>query len=113
MDYSEIFFDFRDDKDMNIITNIEWLGETEQDAINGGPNGNGKLIVDIPDGVIEEPSENENVRSMLAYAVSVPILVLIAFALLLTRNEEKRKVTTKKEIAFVESFDHVLIGTDD
>jgi len=114
MDYSEIFFDFQDDKNLNIITNIEWLGETEQDAANGGPNGNGTLIVSEPKGVIEEVTkQEENERSMLAYALSVPILVLIAFALLLTKSKEKRKVRTKKEIFSARSFDNVLIGTGD
>ena len=115
MDYSEIFFDLQDDKDVDIITNIEWLGVTEQSAINGGPNGNGKLIVGGPNGVTEADlsKQNENERSMLAYAVSVPILVLLAFALLLTRSKEKRKVRTKKEIFAARGFDNVLIGTGD
>mmetsp|Transcript_8734 Transcript_8734/g.21312 ORF Transcript_8734/g.21312 Transcript_8734/m.21312 type:complete len:420 (-) Transcript_8734:114-1373(-) len=113
MDYSEIFFDLQDDKNMGTITNIEWLGETEQDAINGGPR-NGELFVGGPNGLTEEVSKNnENERSMLAYALSVPILILIALALLLTRSKEKRKVKTRKKIAMERSFENVLIGTGD
>jgi len=113
MDYSEIFFDLQNDKNLDTITNIEWLGETEQDAINGGPNGNG-MIVGEPNGVIEALTEqDENEKSVLAYALSVPILVLIAFALLLTKNKKKRKVKTKSEIIKARNFDDVLVGTGD
>jgi len=112
MDYSEIFFDLQNDKNLDTITNIEWLGETEQDAINGGPNGNG-MIIGEPSGVIEAVTEQDENESVLAYALSVPILVLIAFALLLTKNKEKRKVKTKSEIIKARNFDDVLIGTGD
>lgn len=120
MDYSEIFFGLEDEESLVNITNIEWLGETEQDAINGGPNGygpndgtngtigNGTIVVDV-----DESKEEEDENSMLAYALSVPILIVLAFALLLSKSKNKRKMKTKEQLFAARSFHNVLIGTGD
>jgi hypothetical protein len=116
MDHSELFFELEDDENLANITNIEWLGETEEDAIYGGPNGYGIIAAPIggPDGIITEVSEQkEGNGSVLAYALALPILLLLAAMLLLAKNKKKRKVKTKEQIFSARSFDNVLIGTGD
>lgn len=118
MDYSEVFFDLENEG----IFNITWLGETENDAKNGGPNGNDIIVVsgsvvrgqdiDVPVAIITEVSEQEdNEGSLLAFALAVPILILLASALLLTKR--KRKVRTREELFSARSAGTNLIGTGD
>ena len=107
MDFSDIYLKFRDSENTVDITNIEWLGETEQDAINGGPNGFGVIVpVEV---VVEVQEQEDDEGSLLAYALAIPILILIALALLLTKNKVKRKVITKEQL-MAASFDSASIG---
>jgi hypothetical protein len=86
------------------ITNIEWLGETEEDAISGGPNGS------ITGG--NEGSGRDGVP--VAYAVSVPLLVLLAVALLIARNRTRREAMTPGQLDVSDKGIHdVLVGTGD
>lgn len=92
------------------IVNLQWLGETEEDAINGGPDGGGG-----------GGSSSEARRSSVpvAYAVSVPLLVLLAFALLLVRNKTRRQVLTPEQMLALDSAtaagqgNTVYVGTGD
>ena len=85
------------------ITNIEWLGETEEDAINGGPNG------------IIPPGGDSSSRSFpVAYAVSIPLLILMALALFVARNKTRRKALTSAQALALESGNpDALVGTGD
>ena len=115
MDYSDEFFDLEDDQTLVNITNITWLGETEQEAANGGPNGYGVIVAAPPNEVIvavNEPQQEEDKRSLLAYALTVPLLLLLAALLLMKRRQVKRKLQTKDQF-FWGMFDDVLIGTGD
>lgn len=86
------------------ITNIEWLGETEEDAINGGPNG-----VLPPGGGGSRPS-----TVPIAYAVSVPLLILMALALFVARNKARREAMTSGQLLALEQSNRdVLVGTGD
>jgi hypothetical protein len=114
MDYSEIFFGLGDEETLVNITNIEWLGETEQDAINGGPNGYGPIVIVGPNEItVNESKQEEEENSLLAYALAVPILIVLALALLLTNRKNKRKTKTKLQMLAARSFHNVLIGTGD
>jgi hypothetical protein len=82
------------------ITNIVWLGETEDDAINGGvvPRGGGARRSTGP----------------IAYAVSVPLLILMALALFVARNKTRREAMTSRQLLALETAKHdVLVGTGD
>ena len=101
------------DKDVfTDITNIEWLGETEGDAICGGPNG---TVCNTDD------REANRTTVPLAYAVTVPLLILLAFALLVQRNREQREVMTSRQMLAldaayaIENGDEnpVYVGTGD
>lgn len=85
------------------ITNIKWLGETEDDAINGGPlapGGGG--------------SNNRNTFPVIAYAVSVPLLILMALALFVARNKTRREaVITRQLLARDNDDEGALVGTGD
>lgn len=113
MDNSEIFFDLEDDGNTIDIINIEWLGETQQDAINGGPNGNGMVAIGEPKAIISDVSEQEEEKSIFAYALSIPILILMALALLLAKTKKKRRAMTKEQIFGHASFENVSIGIGD
>jgi len=114
MDYSEIYFALEDDENPANFTNIEWLGETKQDAIYGGPNGNGMIDIGGPNEItVEVSKQGEDEKSMLAYALSVPILILMGSVLLLAKKNVKRKMKTKEQLFAVRSFENVLIGTGD
>ena len=133
MDFSDKFFDLKTDKNMANITNIEWLGETEEEAIRGGPNGNGVVVSDgsvvvndgmiASDGMIADDGPNEIItevqkqeednNSLLAYALAVPILVVLASLLFLTKTQKKRKARTKEQLFGVRGFENALIGTGD
>ncbi|KAG7361688.1 hypothetical protein IV203_036789 [Nitzschia inconspicua] len=83
------------------ITNIIWLGETEEDAINGG--------VLPPGGAAVRQS-----RAPIAYAVSVPLLILMALALFVARNRTQREALTSMQVLALESANQtVLVGTGD
>lgn len=88
------------------VSNVEWLGVTEEEAINGGPNGIG--------GGDREGGEIEN-SVPVAYAVTVPLLVLAAFALLVARNKARRQVISRDQMLALEAVgtDTVLVGTGD
>ena len=88
--------------DYENITNIEWLGETEEDAINGGPNGL------IPGG-----GESRSRSIPVGYAVAVPLLILMALALFVARNKTRRQVLTPAQARALDSGDGVLVGTGD
>ena len=112
MDYNEIFIPLDLDENAANITNIEWLGETEEEAINGGPI----IVSDVPiisEVNIDEIEQKENKQSLLAYALTIPVLLLIAFALLVTKKKTKRKIKTREQVRAIRSFDDVLIGTGD
>lgn len=112
MDYNEIFIPLDVDENAANITNIEWLGETEEEAINGGPI----IVSDVPiigEVNIDEIEQKENKQSLLAYALTIPVLLLIAFALLVTKKKTKRKIKTREQVRAIRSFDDVLIGTGD
>ena len=114
MDYSEIFFDLENDQNLANITNITWLGETEEDAINGGPNGNGVVVLGGPNEIIADPTEqDEDKRSLLAYALTVPLLLVLLALLLMKRKQVKRKLITEGPFVWGNLFDNVLIGTGD
>mmetsp|Transcript_31044 Transcript_31044/g.75017 ORF Transcript_31044/g.75017 Transcript_31044/m.75017 type:complete len:507 (-) Transcript_31044:297-1817(-) len=94
------------------ITNVEWLGETEGDAICGGPNG---TVCNTDD------RGADRATVPLAYAVTVPLLILLAFALLVQRNREQRDVMTPRQMLAldaayaIENGDEnpVYVGTGD
>ena len=110
MDYSEIFFDIGNDENLANVTNLKWLGETEEDVANGGPI---VVVVGGPNEIIVEGNEQEeDERSILAYALSIPILLALASLLFLSRKGKKRKAVTKGEFVWP-MFDDVLIGTGD
>eukprot|EP00536_Pseudo-nitzschia_multiseries_P009781 jgi/Psemu1/306813/fgenesh1_kg.283_\ len=114
MDYNDIFIPFGVDENVANITNIEWLGETEEDAINGGPRGY-RVAVLIPtiDAINAQVTEEEEEdKSLLAYAMAIPILLLFVLALLATK-QKKRKIITRGQLDVGQSFDDVLIGTGD
>lgn len=116
MDYSNVFFQFDDGENVQNITNIEWLGETQQEAIDGGPNGYGVVVVGGETNEIiaaTKTTQEEDDKSLLAYALSIPLIILMLLMLLITRNKAKRKVKTKEQILALQSFDNVVIGTGD
>lgn len=82
------------------VTNVFWLGETEEDAINGG--------------IVGAPTSRSS-KVPLAYAVSVPLLILMALALFVARNKTRREAMTARQLLALESANNtdVLIGTGD
>jgi hypothetical protein len=86
------------------ITNIEWLGETMDDAINGGPNST----------IARENEDSRRSGVPIAYAVSVPLLILMALALFVARNRTRREAMTSGQLVTTEKSNHeVLVGTGD
>jgi hypothetical protein len=88
-------------EDFETVTNLKWLGTTEDDAIAGGPGG----------GTGGSSSAN---TVPIAYAVSVPLLILMALALFVARNKARRQAMTPRQLmALEEDQPSVLVGTGD
>jgi len=104
MDFSEQFLPLNENENAVGVSNIEWLGETEEDAIG--------ILVRIDEINTDELEQQEDDRSLLAYALSIPILLLILLALFASKNK-KRKAKTIAQLSAMRSFDDVLIGTGD
>jgi hypothetical protein len=114
MDSNELFTFVKKDKDFFHITNIKWLGETEQEAINGGIvviTGGEKSISAIVVGI----ESGEDTKSMpVAYAVLIPLLVLLALILLFAGQRTRQKARLQEQLLALESFDNEnLVGTGD
>lgn len=112
MDYSENFILLSADENVANITNIEWLGETEEDAINGRSNRNRGIGFAQANTEVLVQEEDEN--NYFAYLLAL-LLLLIAFALLATKRSTKQKMKKKELLRVIRSFDdvNVLIGTGD
>mmetsp|Transcript_18264 Transcript_18264/g.33947 ORF Transcript_18264/g.33947 Transcript_18264/m.33947 type:complete len:468 (+) Transcript_18264:129-1532(+) len=86
------------------VTNVEWLGETLDDATAGGPNGIG--------GGAAAADRGNTVP--IAYAVSIPLLILLALALFVARNKARRQALTPSQLMALENGNpDVLVGTGD
>ncbi|KAL3917524.1 MAG: hypothetical protein SGILL_004671 [Bacillariaceae sp.] len=88
--------------DYDNVTNVEWLGETEEDAINGGPNG-----------LIPGAAEARTRKVPVAYAVAVPLLILMALALFIARNKTRRHALTPAQVRALDDGSDAMIGTGD
>ena len=104
MDHSDVFFDLP----QGSITNIQWIGENESDLL---PT---ESPTSAPTPLLTEEVTNQSQekRSFLAYALSIPILLVLASLLFLGKKKVKRKLVTKNEFASA-MYDDVLIGTGD
>lgn len=88
-------------EDFANVTNLQWLGVTEEEAIAGGAGGGGG-----------GGGSANNVP--IAYAVSVPLLILMALALFVARNKARRQALTPAQLmALEEEQPSVLVGTGD
>jgi hypothetical protein len=107
MDNNAVFFLNGDNQDLASLTNVVWLGVTEEDAINGGPNG-------ISGSNRGDASSGNSVP--VAYAVVVPMLLLLALAMLVARQRARRQVTARNHMFALEAagdIGAVLVGTGD
>lgn len=104
MDNSDIFLLSGDNPELSSIIDVKWLGVTEEEAINGGPNGTDT-----------QSRDNDNNLVPLAYAVALPMLLLTSVALLVARNRARRQVTTPDQMMDLEAtdIDFVRVGTGD
>ena len=104
MDHSDVFFDLP----QGSITNIQWIGENESDLLpTGSPTSAPTALL-----TEEVTNQSQEKRSFLAYALSIPILLVLASLLFLGKKKVKRKLVTKNEFAWA-MYDDVLIGTGD
>jgi hypothetical protein len=114
MDSGELFMLAKRDKDFFHVTNIKWLGETEQEAITAGVvvvTGGEKSVSAIVAGI--QSVEEEKSMSM-AYAMSILLLVLLALILLFVGHRTRRKARLQEKLLALESFDNEnLVGTGD
>mmetsp|Transcript_26189 Transcript_26189/g.71861 ORF Transcript_26189/g.71861 Transcript_26189/m.71861 type:complete len:434 (+) Transcript_26189:81-1382(+) len=110
MDNSEILLPLNADENIANITNIKWLGETEEDAkFFFGVISKRGVVLDQANSEVNEEEEDDD--SPLVY-MAVPLFLLLLLALFMTRRK-KRKIVTRGQLHLVESFDDVLIGTGD
>ena len=109
MDNSDIFFEIGKDDSLGSITNIQWIGENEEDILAIEET----TIAPTPVATVEVTSQSsEEKRSFLAYALSIPILLVLASLLFLGKKRVKRRLVTKNQFAWA-MYDDVMIGTGD
>ncbi len=110
MDYSDLFFGIGKDDSLGSITNIQWIGENEEDIL---PIEEATIAPTpfLTEEVTNQSSEEEK-RSFLALALAIPILLVLASFLFLGKKKVKRKLVTKNAFAWA-TYDDVLIGTGD
>jgi hypothetical protein len=111
------------------VSNIKWLGETEETAINGGP-----FVIDVGDAVdipivpvpvpVPEPEPDATETVVLVentsddsgipvvVAVSIPLIVLVAFAFLLAKKNGKRNIMTANQYLDQGGYCN-MVGTGD
>jgi hypothetical protein len=104
-----------DDDTNETVTKVQWLGETLEEAIAFGTDdgdGGGVLGGGVIAPVNEQKQNSDSSNGITTiFAVSVPLLILLGFAFLMTKIRKERAVMTPVEL---EAGDKgVLFGTGD
>jgi len=105
MDYSENFILLTAEENVANITNIEWLGETEEDATIGRSNRNRGFGFAQANTEVLVQDEDEN--NYFVILLLLLLLLLIAFALFVTKKRTKQNMKKRELFHVTQSFDDV------